>query len=519
MKQARTTLPPLWGTAGNDSLTARWDGDRVYGLSGNDRLSSLFNHTALYGGDGNDRLVAIVPTAQPEETSRDREVKLSGGNGDDSITVLRAYDDSNGISPTPRTVYHHAIDGGSGNDRISLRTSCYTGGDTFDSTINGGDGNDVIAVGINAPGLPSDIWSCHPVTLITGGSGNDHITAYVRGGTDPVGGSITTTISGGGGDDVINADTLFETLDEATMRVSIDGGAGHDVIRSTIQAIGCETIDHLVAGGLGNDQITMTTLYSPYADYNDTPVTSQTTAQGGAEADGITITIGFITSLSSGQALRYGGGNVLADGGDGNDSIGVTLGAGGKTMLLGGLGDDALTLTRNGPDSLERPIDTTPSDVLRGGRGNDALTLTETGALAERAVLYGELGNDKLMAQSRTGVFLDGGYGNDDVTASSGADVIRSHWNTRTEQDTLRGFDKAADVLVFEGLADRGKTGLADDLDAIARFEDGGVGGTVVVHFDAGASITFVGAGTGSVNSFADLVADAGKQIIGDWPV
>ncbi|MCA8880034.1 MAG: hypothetical protein KDA73_08765, partial [Rhodobacteraceae bacterium] len=75
------------------------------------------------------------------------------------------------------------------------------------------------------------------------------------------------------------------------------------------------------------------------------------------------------------------------------------------------------------------------------------------------------------------------------------------------------------DMLAFFGIADAGAPGLLDDLDAMASFRDQGAGQDVVVSLGQGTTLIFEGLGTGSVASFADLVADADTQLIlaGAW--
>jgi len=64
----------------------------------------------------------------------------------------------------------------------------------------------------------------------------------------------------------------------------------------------------------------------------------------------------------------------------------------------------------------------------------------------------------------------------------------------------------------------RGDVRRAQDLDdllsAVTAVSDSGPGGDVIVGFANGASITFLGSGTGSIAALADLVTDAANQIV-----
>jgi serralysin len=120
---------------------------------------------------------------------------------------------------------------------------------------------------------------------------------------------------------------------------------------------------------------------------------------------------------------------------------------------------------------------------------------------------------------------LDGGSGKDVLTGSihdddliggSSADTFRFHLGQDQGSDRLTGFERKLDVLSFNGLTAKETKGLVNDLDAISTIVDQGSGQDVVVSFDIGTRITFVGLGTGHVDSWADLVVNPAKQLILD---
>ena len=99
---------------------------------------------------------------------------------------------------------------------------------------------------------------------------------------------------------------------------------------------------------------------------------------------------------SDGSKLPVQGISIVAEGGDGDDTI---WGSGGNDILIGGAGNDLLT-EYGGDES---------NDVLIGGNGNDILIVYDGDN-----ILIGGNGDD----------FLCGGSGSDHLIGGSGDDVI-----------------------------------------------------------------------------------------------
>ncbi|MGD1880474.1 MAG: family 16 glycosylhydrolase [Kiloniellaceae bacterium] len=220
----------------------------------------------------------------------------------------------------------------------------------------------------------------------------------------------------------------------------------------------------------------------------------------------------------------------VLSGGAGNDFI---FGDAGDDLLLGGAGDDTLR-GGGGIDSYD------------GGAGGDTILLT--GARAALTVdldagtlttasgpetfvsienIVGGLGNDTIAGSADANALSGGdgrdlliGRGGDDLlSGGAGADTFRF---TRLDtaggdgHDTVADFAKASDKLSFLDVIDAdgdGDSDLDDLVAAVADVSDGGTGGDVTVSFGNGASITFLGSGTGSVDALTDLVDDAAAQI------
>jgi Ca2+-binding RTX toxin-like protein len=177
-------------------------------------------------------------------------------------------------------------------------------------------------------------------------------------------GAFTANLSGGAGDDIFRLTNLGES---AFMAGSVDGGDGDDYIEATGEAD--------ISGGAGNDTITAASFAS--------------SVEGGTGDDLLRI--------------RAGGGDVVfVDGGAGDDTIDGTgsenvvfTGGAGDDLIVsnglaqGGAGYNIIAEGGDGNDTLSHSVDVFPfSDfdtpaILRGGDGADqffiALT-TSTGS-------------------------------------------------------------------------------------------------------------------------------------------
>jgi Ca2+-binding RTX toxin-like protein len=190
----------IYAGDGNDIVSGGGGIDSIYGGLGDDSLTLQLGGGRLEGGDGNDTLIAGT-------SGMIGNVTIIGGDGNDSIT---------GGS--------HAvlIDGGIGNDTISLRSS---------ATVYAGDGNDTVTA--SSAGAPN----------IDLGNGNDYLAISS--------GVTTFTVTGGAGNDTINVSSL------SSAPGLISGGTGDDSVRA---GLGNDTIytgtgTDLISGNDGNDKI------------------------------------------------------------------------------------------------------------------------------------------------------------------------------------------------------------------------------------------------------------------------
>ena len=372
---------------------------------------------------------------------------------------------------------HIGTAAGDGNDRITLDVAL--GADQQESATNliwcgAGDDTVLLTAHVNATGLP------FPQSLneIVGGTGNDRLEIQASQVSNHGYNGITNRLSGGDGNNsVIGRIESLVDDGNAVFRNEVRGDGGDDLVAATIlpapSVPASSWIDarNVVSGGSGSDNV----------------------------AGRIEITV-----EDRGTAIN---------------------------TLQGGTGDDTLdgliviTLTHAGPaGSVAR-------NFLRGGSGNDDMRGEIDGDVIGWSWLIGDDGADTLVAVGGTGNVLDGGAGADRLTGSAtadrmvgglgddamdgggGADNFQFFVARNDGRDTITGFQRAADLLVFTGLADGGVAGLADDLAAITEVEDAGVGGDVVVTFESGSVLVFAGLGTGAINSLADLVSDPSTQL------
>ena len=212
-----------------DSLTKTI---RIHAGGGNDYIEGYYDD--IYGGDDNDYIKAeksnvygeagddIIVNVGTEGSDYDREIEISGGNGNDTITneqhatINNIEGDSGNDEITNYGSVTNAISGDEGNDNIINETTGTV------SNIDGGEGADIV---INKGTVTN---------IISGGNGTNEITNY---------GTVSGRILGGDDKDTIT------NVQGATVS-NIDGGNGNNII------INNGTITDSIACGDNNDEIT-----------------------------------------------------------------------------------------------------------------------------------------------------------------------------------------------------------------------------------------------------------------------
>ncbi|MEL7465537.1 MAG: Hint domain-containing protein [Pseudomonadota bacterium] len=383
---------------------------------------------------------------------------VSGGAGDD---VIEAY-----------LMDRVTLDGGAGADYIYTNTWGGTGG-----LLSGGSGDDtIIAFGADhaiSGGLGNDsITAFDGADNVTGGAGADTI-AGGAGADTLIGGSGDDLLTGGSGDDSIKVgtggDTAFggsgaDTIQNASGDDSLVGGSGDDLIIATA---GADTLE----GGAGSD-----TLIGGSGD--DSLV-------GGAGSDRL--------DGGSGDDRMFGGsgddnflfsdlfGNDTIEGGEGGsdtDTLDFSNLTGPVTVSY--TGNEAGTVT-DGTDTLtfseiERIILTDSADLVNGGDDSVGMEIVGGGGIDS---IYGGQGGDQLFA----------GSGDDDVFGAAGDDTIfggdgNDGFSGGTGNDSLfggagvDGMDGASgDDTIFGGAGDDGFGGGIGNDALFGGSGDDGIGG------------------------------------------
>ena len=341
----------LSGASGNDLLIAGSGIDSINGGEGNDTImpdSGTDADDLLIGGAGNDTVDYTFST-NPVHLEIGIEPKATTVNdfiGADIETIIGSSHDDNIIDMTNHPL---SLSGGSGNDTLF--------GDGDGDTLDGGDGNDHLSLGdvINKAQQA-------PTNFLDGGAGNDRLIAGAGkaeldggSGADHFSPSINDTgqdtFSGGTGKDKIDF-----SQSTAAVKLNIGGSAGagtsdkladietiigsnHGDTMTIANKIGVEVMDgdgdDILTGGSGND-----------------------TLDGGKGNDSITGNAG--DDHLSGDA-----GNDTINGGSGDDTI---TGGAGQDSLVGGDGNDNINSKDGENDTVDASLgtDTITTDFFIG---------------------------------------------------------------------------------------------------------------------------------------------------------
>ncbi len=464
---------------------------------------------------GNVKVGGTDPAGGAVPCSSVTGIDVGGDPGSNAID-LSAVTSGNGFTGGPKAT----VAGGAGADTIlgTAFDDALTGGGGADN-LDGNEGTDrlVEAVGdvtLTDGALGSDVISEFEQASLTGGAGNDGISA--------AGFSGTVTLRGGSGADTLTGGPGNDTLDgqAGTDRVTAAADQGFTLTSTELTGLGTDSLASIeqasLAGGAGANVLTAAGFTGPVTlsggDGNDTltggsgsdlldggPGTDRIAASADASMTLSTSTLsGIGTDALSGieEAILTGGagGNTLdasafqgpttLDGGAGNDA--VTGGAGPDT-ITGGVGNDTLA----GGDGTDRLVESasasfnlTPTSLA--GNGTDTLSGID------EAVLTGGAGNDAITTTSFAGpVTLDGGAGNDALAAGAAADSLFGNAGNDTlsggaGNDTLAGGD-GTDRLSEAADADLALTNTAlagagnDTLDSIEEAQlIGGDGGNLL---------------------------------------
>jgi len=381
-------------------------------------------------------------------------------------------------------------------------------GNSGDNTLNGGagaddlrggDGNDTYLVDnagdkvTEAVGKGSDtIQSSVTLDLTAGAFAGQEIENLTLTGTAAINGTgnaLDNMIIGNSGNNTLTGGDGNDTLNGGLGNDTLIGGKGDDtyVVDSKSDVI-------VEASGQGLDTVLASVTYSiaSYADVENLTLTGTAAINGVGNALDNTL-----TGNSANNSLVGGAGNDLLDGGVGADT------------MDGGAGDDTFIVDNIGDHVIE--------SLVGAGGGTDEVRSSVTFSLASLANVENLTltGSTNINA---TGNALDnvitGNSGNNKLTGGAGADSFQFA-AFGDGDDVITDFSKASDVLGFSSTLDIANDGILDDLEAaITGVSDLGAGKDVVVTFSNGHTLTFTGAGTGSITDIANLVTSSGTQIV-----
>lgn len=318
------------GGSGNDTLEGWFGNDTLVGDAGDDTLAGGAGNDVLYGGRGADLFSANSFDLAGEDT-------IYGGAGDDHIWDANVpHDDGPNTS---------LIDGGSGDDIIG-----FDGG----STVTGGAGNDSLSafidIGVDDPTQITDFNPAEDRLMVNLTLGNGvtpaelTLTDWANGqGADlRYGDEVLAQIGGAQGLD-LSAFDIRVSLEQGAEGLNFTDGAGDT------QIFGNE-YDNVIDGGAGDDLISV----GGGVNYGQTPY------QGGED---------LVYGGAGNDTLSALGGRIeMPNDDDDTNPLPATQEIH-RDALFGGAGDDYL-LSSNGND-------------LTGGAGRDVFGVQHT--VGERA--------------------------------------------------------------------------------------------------------------------------------------
>ncbi|WP_119302516.1 calcium-binding protein [Dongia deserti] len=298
----------------------------------------------------------------------------------------------------------------------------------------------------------------------------------------------------------------------------IDGGKGADTMRGGqgydtyyVDNVG-DVVEELA--GQGTDMVVSTVaLVNGFENVENYDFTKAKTAVNFAATDDVNFiwSSAFADTLAGAKGddfyfLNTSGDTIVELAGEGHDTAYVSFSVSKlwdnveDLAHINGTSTTAWNATGNDLDNL-----------ISGNNGKNALS----GGLGAD-YLFGAGGDDTLTGGAGADT-LFGGAGNDALTGGTGADHFSftqiSTGNALSGHDVITDFDKGLDILYFD-TSDTDGDGTLEQEDFVSGIVDLGAGKNVVLHLLNGGSITFAGAGTGSVDSLDDLVANASTQIV-----
>jgi len=484
------------GGTGNDTILGSNGNDVLLGGDGDDFIDGQQGNDAIFLGAGNDVMQWDPGDGSDTVEGQDgTDTMLFNGSAGDEIVEASANGERVRFT---RNLGNIVMDL---NDVETLNVNALGGADTV--KVNDLSGTDVTGVNVDLSGAIGGVGDAAADTVtVNGRSGEDVINVFGAGTsvsvvglsaqvnvTNAEGTNDSLVINGLGGNDGITA----TTMPAGVMKLTLDGGAGDDVI---LGSQGADTIlggdgDDFAFGDNGNDLALMGAGNDVFqwdpGDGNDTIEGQDGTdtmlffgsnaseninivANGGRalflrDVANVTMDLNDVESIDfralggsdnivvgdlSGTDVKNigidlrgpnGGGDGAADtvsvnGTQGADVIGVAGDAGGITVLGLQAGVN-IFFPEQANDRL----------TLNGLGGDDVINASSLEADGIKLTMNGGLGNDILIG-SEGDDLINGGDGNDTALMGAGNDTFV--WNPGDDNDTLEGQD-GSDTMLFNG--------------------------------------------------------------------
>ncbi len=390
---------------GNDTVLNYSDGDSLQTpyssyyhtvTSGNDVLFSIYNSSLLIK-DGADKTIQFADTylIGGIENSTANTV-VNGTDEDDLInnwygegTTIEARDGNDTIVGGWRTSLS-AIDGGTGNDLIFIQSGY--------ETVDGGAGNDTI--------YANRSWSMSGrVFVLKTSGGSDAVIGYTSDDTIRLVGSSDYSTQSSGSDTIVRLGDGSIRLVDYSGTVNIFDSAAEETLISN------SNTNTLITGSNYGDSITNSGSY--------------TTIKAGDGDDSI--------RNNYGSSYSNSGSCSAIDGEAGNDYIFNNIYCDDST-LIGGSGADTI-------------INWASRTTIYGGSGADSISNNTS-----KVLIYGGDGGDTIYNSTYNGNAdntLVGGAGNDVISLSGGANIIR--YNSGDGVDTIYGYNSNETIEINGG--------------------------------------------------------------------
>ena len=414
---------------------------------------------------------------------------ITGGTGNNVITVSGGVDAVNGGLGTDRLVVNYAAAGGAVTGDSTSNFTDASGGRTvtitngtfehftiltgdFADTITTGAGHDIIDVGNGA----NTVTAGGGANSIIGGSGADTFTALDGGNFMDAGNGANTVTSGNGNDTIISG--------TATDTIVAGGGMDTITVRGGADSVSAGAQDDRL---IVNYEAVITNVTGTLSGSLAAGYTGHFADQAGNRVNFSQVESFSITSGSGADSIATGAGDDRITGGADADTLSGLVGddtldgGTGTDRLMGGAGNDIYILATSGDTVVEA-----------SGAGTDRVNAGYSytlGANLEKLILTGTAAingtgnalNNHLTGNAAANI-LDGLGGNDTISGGSGNDVLNGGAGT----DRLVG-GAGADDFVFLAASDSGPSSSTRDViaDGFAR----GVDDIVVSNIDANAGV------------------------------